>query len=271
MIPAHKLTHELLNEAFERSLVPQPEPELPTGLKDLDHLLWGLHRGQVVLIGGFPKSGKTSLALNLAYNSCLACRANAVWYFSFEMSCYRLAQRLLSLITEIPAEDILRHNLTDTQQAIIRAKLPELAGIPLHLRFGEVDTVVGLKNFLLKTNEKDIIIVDYVQKVKTMGEKKNEGIETWINTFCEEAVNKNFAGVVCSQMTQMTGLGEHKKIAGEALKGSRVLEEAPDTILKLDWNESKGEYHIIVDYNRDGGVGKVAIDFFPRTYKFKDL
>ena len=288
-------TEELMSQVYLDSQKPQTAPLLPTGLKDLDELTWGLHKGQVCLVAGFPKTGKTTLALNFAANLANGLNANNIHIFSFEMSVKRLAGRFLAMFAKVDNSRIIRHNLDVSDRQKIESVIATINGIPITLHFGEVDTPGGLLNFFSK-NSPDVVIVDYVQKVKQLGGSKLEAIDNWVNIFCEQCVKLNFAGIVCSQMTQTIGFGDHKKIGGETGKGSRILEEAPDTILKLNWHDGsfgcprcdsdydKGGncrrcqtklvenlYTVKVDYNRDGDVGLIPLVFVPKWYKFFDF
>ena len=44
---------------------------VPTGLKDLDEKLGGLHKSDLVIIAGRPSMGKTALATNIAYHAAM--------------------------------------------------------------------------------------------------------------------------------------------------------------------------------------------------------
>jgi replicative DNA helicase len=74
-----------------------------TGIPSLDERTFGL-RGLIVL-GGPPKMGKTSFALQLAYEACL--RGTPILFYSLEMTKYQLFTRILSRIAEINYVDIL--------------------------------------------------------------------------------------------------------------------------------------------------------------------
>ena len=68
---------------------------LKTGFEDLDRVITGLNKSDLIIIGARPSMGKTSFALNLARNVSVKGRKR-VLFFSLEMSREQLAQRLLS-------------------------------------------------------------------------------------------------------------------------------------------------------------------------------
>ncbi len=78
-------------EAFKGGL----QGNIRTGFMDLDTLLGGLKRSDLVILAARPSLGKTSLALNIARNSAVGQNAK-VAIFSLEMAAEQLVQRLLS-------------------------------------------------------------------------------------------------------------------------------------------------------------------------------
>ena len=67
-----------------------------TGFKALDAMTSGLHPGNLILLAGRPGHGKTSLAMNIAANVILRKEAQAVAFFSMEMSQEDIADRLIA-------------------------------------------------------------------------------------------------------------------------------------------------------------------------------
>ena len=63
---AMKLTIEMASNAYknEEGIV-----GVPTGLRDLDDRLGGLHQSDLIIIAGRPSMGKTALATNIAFNA----------------------------------------------------------------------------------------------------------------------------------------------------------------------------------------------------------
>ena len=73
---------------------------VPTGLRDLDNMLGGLHKSDLVIIAGRPSMGKTALATNIAFNAAKRIlekqKKSSVTFFSLEMSSEQLSTRILS-------------------------------------------------------------------------------------------------------------------------------------------------------------------------------
>ena len=73
---------------------------VPTGLRDLDEKLGGLHKSDLVILAGRPSMGKTALATNIAFNASQHIlnlqEKSSVAFFSLEMSSEQLSTRILS-------------------------------------------------------------------------------------------------------------------------------------------------------------------------------
>src|SRR4030095_12480432 len=94
-----------------------------TGLLQLDKLLGGLHRSDLIILAGRPSMGKSSLATNIGFNAARAYKEEhvegvqkvvdgaGVGFFSLEMSGEQLATRLISEQAEIPSEKIRKGEL----------------------------------------------------------------------------------------------------------------------------------------------------------------
>jgi len=85
---------------------------VPTGLKDLDDRLGGLHKQDLLIIAGRPSMGKTALATNIAFNAAKKLldkeKKSSIVFFSLEMSSEQLSTRILSEQSRIKSNDIRR-------------------------------------------------------------------------------------------------------------------------------------------------------------------
>ena len=85
---------------------------VPTGLKDLDDRLGGLHKSDLVIIAGRPSMGKTALATNIAFNAAKNIQEkgekSSIAFFSLEMSSEQLSTRILAEQSRIKSNDIRR-------------------------------------------------------------------------------------------------------------------------------------------------------------------
>ncbi len=93
---------------------------VPTGLRDLDDRLGGLHKSDLIIIAGRPGMGKTALATNIAFNAAQKLQDSgkekaSVAFFSLEMSSEQLSTRILAEQSKIKSNDIRRGRISDEQ------------------------------------------------------------------------------------------------------------------------------------------------------------
>src|SRR4030043_209392 len=107
----HGFVHisEVLDRYFEESSL-SPEhpgylPHVPTGFNDLDKILGGLQRSDMIVLAARPGVGKTSLALNIAHTAAIKYGAH-VAVFSLEMSKMELAYRFLSTESGVDSQRV---------------------------------------------------------------------------------------------------------------------------------------------------------------------
>lgn len=85
-----------------------------TGFSDLDRVISGLNKSDLIIVGARPAMGKTSFALNIARNVALKAKKK-VLFFSLEMTKEQLAQRLLSSEARVGSQKMRTGQLTDDE------------------------------------------------------------------------------------------------------------------------------------------------------------
>src|SRR5499427_2271766 len=161
-----------------------------TGLAQLDRLLGGLHRSDLIILAGRPSMGKSSLATNIGFNAARAYREEhdeagqtkvvdgaVVGFFSLEMSAEQLATRMISEQAEIPSEKIRKGELISADFDRVLSVGHELE----HLNFFIDDTpalsIAALRTRarrLKRTHGLGLLIVDYLQLLAPSGKSRQE-------------------------------------------------------------------------------------------------
>lgn len=159
---------------------------LTTGLNALDKSISGLHHSDLVIIAGRPAMGKTTLAMNIAFNAANAIlygRANekykgAVVFFSLEMSKDQLAARVLSSQSKVPASAMREGALTDEDFLKMSQYADAIGRVPLL-----IDDTPGMSVPMMRTRARRIarkygglalIVIDYLQLMTSPGGKRND-------------------------------------------------------------------------------------------------
>jgi replicative DNA helicase len=161
---------------------------VPTGLHEIDRMLGGLHKSDLLILAGRPSMGKTALATNIAFNAAKRFRREAkpdgsfatvdgavVAFYSLEMSAEQLTMRLLADYTGVGSDRMRRGDLNKEEYAKLREAAIDLQSLPLY-----IDDTGGLSIAALAARARrlqrqhglDLIVVDYLQLVTTGGSSR---------------------------------------------------------------------------------------------------
>ena len=146
---------------------------VPTGLRDLDDKLGGLHQSDLIIIAGRPSMGKTSLATNIAFNAAKHIQDNgrksSIAFFSLEMSSEQLSTRILSEQARIGSNDIRRGRISDEQFDQFLETSKNIAELPLFIDETPAISIAAMSNRarrIKRLHGLDMIVVDYIQLMR---------------------------------------------------------------------------------------------------------
>jgi replicative DNA helicase len=139
-----------------------------TGLRDLDTMTLGLSPG-LYLIAAATGTGKTAIAGQIALH--VAEHHGPVVFVSMELTDVDLAVRLVSVITNIPKEQLVTGNLTTEQGNTVMAAIERLSRSRLHIVFGSGYTSGDIRAYALQVQAAEgvkpaLVVVDYVQLLR---------------------------------------------------------------------------------------------------------
>ncbi|MEK7148781.1 MAG: replicative DNA helicase [Patescibacteria group bacterium] len=151
-----------------------------TGFKDLDFLLAGLQKSDLIILAARPSLGKTSLALNIAQNVALHSKV-PVGLFSLEMSKEQLVDRILASESHINLWNLRNGKLYDGEGANdfmrIRDAMDRLSEAPIFIDDAASSTVLQIRTMArrLKAEQKGLglIVIDYLQLIQTPGRSES--------------------------------------------------------------------------------------------------
>ena len=220
---------------------------LTTGLDDLDKSISGLHHSDLIIIAGRPGMGKTTLAMNIAFNAANAIyngRANeqykgAVVFFSLEMSNQQLAARVLSSQSKIPASHMRDGNLTDEDFMKMSEYSNALSKIPL-----VIDDTADMSVPMIKTRARRIarkyggialIVIDYLQLMKLPGGKNSDNRVQELSTITRGlkilAKELDVPVITLSQLSRSVEQRDDKRPILSDLRDSGSIEQDADIVM----------------------------------------
>lgn len=159
----------ILSESFDRLDDLHKDKQkirgIPTGYQDLDNLLAGLQRSDLIILAARPAMGKTAFVLNLAHNVAVSAK-EPVLIFSLEMSKEQLVDRLLAMESGVDAWALRTGNLTDADFEKLSHAMGVLSEAPIY-----IDDTPGITVSDMRTKARreahqrnlGLVIVDYLQ------------------------------------------------------------------------------------------------------------
>lgn len=235
--------------------------------------LW-LFAKEMMVLGARTSQGKTSLALNMAYD--FAVQGKRVLFLSLEMTVESLAERLLCRVQGIPSNDLqeARRGSLESDLESFASKVREL---PLIITNSIGFTWKQLDEYIEYFSPKpEVIIIDYIGLVNGSGAMKKEIIDDYLKHFRQMAIRDNFLGIICAQINRASQ-GSSTIPQLHNLKDTGCLEEIADKVLLLhypnfyDETKPENEYQLILAKNRNGRTGSLDVRFMPKYFLFEDL
>jgi replicative DNA helicase len=165
-------TREAMNVITKMMMKKGELTGVSSGFKDLDALMWGFQRQEMIILAARPSMGKTSLALNFAEHAAMPTRAGtapaAVLVFSLEMSAAQLALRMLCSRARVNMK-LLRDGLLskngDEQNRLLQAA-DEFSKAPIFIDDSSALSIMQLRAKARRIHSRTplgFIVVDYLQ------------------------------------------------------------------------------------------------------------
>ena len=215
---------------------------VPTDFIDLDNLLGGLHKSDLVVLAGRPSMGKTALATNIAFTAANARSKNqehgaVVGFFSLEMSAEQLATRILADEAGIRSDHIRRGKIKDDEEFVRLVRAGQRLGeAPLFIDDTPALSVSQLRTRarrLKRTEGLSLIIIDYLQLLRPARRAENRVQEISQITQGLKALAKELDVPVLalSQLSRAVELREDKRPQLADLRESGTIEQDSDVVM----------------------------------------
>ena len=223
---------------------------IPTGYADLDKVLGGLKKGDLIIVTARPGVGKTALVLNIAHN--MALEGKHIGLFSLEMGKEQLAMRLLAMSTQIPSDRIDQGDFTEDQLARLSDAYQELANLPIFIDDTSTLNIRSLRNRcrrLFSQQKVDIIMLDYLQLMEGMRPGGDMGRVQEVSEISrglkQIARELNIPIIACSQLSRQVEHRQSRRPMLSDLRESGSIEQDADVVMLMyreDYYEKqKGE------------------------------
>jgi len=299
---AVKFTIEMASAAYknEEGIV-----GVPTGLRDLDDRLGGLHNSDLVIIAGRPGMGKTALATNIAFHAAQKLqesgRKSSIAFFSLEMSSEQLSTRILAEQSRIKSNDIRRGKISDEQFDKFIETSKNISELPLYIDETPAISIAAMSNRARRIKRLfglDMIVVDYIQLMSGSLNNRNDGRVQEISQITQglKAIAKELSipVIALSQLSRQVEQRDNHKPLLSDLRESGSIEQDADVVMFVyresyylenkepkaatvehaEWQAKMNEIstlaQIIIAKQRHGPTGNIEVEFEAMFTKFKD-
>lgn len=255
---------ELANQAVKRE---GGLAGIATGMRDLDHMMGGLHPSDLIILAGRPSMGKSALATNIAVNAARAYRPEkqpdgsikavegaTVGLFSLEMSADQLATRIISEVSRVPSERIRRGDVDQEEFDRIYHAARELENLPLHIDATggiSIAQLAARARRLKRQHGLGLLIVDYLQLVTGTGRRNENRVQeiTEISQGLKALAKElNIPVIAAAQLSRQVENRDDKRPQLSDLRESGSIEQDADVVMFV----FREEYYLKRSEPREG-------------------
>ncbi len=277
---------DTLHEAWERfEMLHKSDNELrgvPSGFKDLDNMLAGFQKSDLVILAARPSVGKTSLALDFVRHAA-AEHQIPVAIFSLEMSAAQLVDRLIAATSHVDSWKLRTGKInTDEEFSRIRDALDSLSKAPIFIDDEASNTIAKMRSVARRLKAEGnlgMIVVDYLQLM--IPRRDSDSIVQQVTE-----ISRSLKGLARELEVPVLALSQLNRAVesrgGEPrlsdLRDSGSIEQDADVVMFIHREDKNNEASertniakIIVAKHRNGPVGHVDLYFDEKRVSFSTI
>ena len=292
-LPLRQIYDQYLEEraAVADPLLTSDTPML-TGYNDLDELLGGMQRSDMIVLGARPAMGKSTLAINVSINA--AQDGATVGVFSLEMSREQLALRILAADAQIDSHRLRLGLVTEADEQRITDSIGRLSELPMYIDDTPFQGMVEMRSKARRLSLEhglDLLIVDYLQLIEGRGkggDNRVQEVSEISRSLKGMARDLNICVLTCSQLSRgVTNRTSHRPMLSD-LRDSGSIEQDADVVMFIHredmyYTEEEWEQHspgrpypkniaeIIVAKHRNGPTDDINLYFRDNLLRFESI
>ena len=272
----------VMHEVFEM-IEQRGQRGLETDYFELDDMMNGLQKGEMIIVAARPSMGKTAFAMNMVEN--IACKGIPCAVFSLEMSKQQLAQRMLCSRGAIDAHKLRKGLLQSHEYAHLANIVGELAKAPIWVDDSPGLTIMDLRakaRRLKRQHDIQLIMIDYMQLMDNPGVESRQQQISEISRGIKSVARELSVPVIClSQLNRGSeGRDGHRPRMSD-LRESGSIEQDADVVMLLHREDyyrmsepdfvPDGIAELIIAKQRNGPTGTVKLTFLNKSTRFENL
>lgn len=269
IIETYDRLHQLSSEDKNKYL------GVPTGFSELDRMITGLNRSDLLLLAARPAMGKSAFALNIAQN--VAAKGEKVAFFSLEMTREQNVSRLLSGEAMVDNRSLRTGELNADDWVRLAQAADDLSKCQMYFDDTSGITVPEMKAKCRRVRNLGLVVIDYLQLMSSGRRIENRVQEVSEITRSLKIMAKdlNVPVLTLSQLSRGTEARQGHRPQLSDLRESGSIEQDADIVMFLyrdEYYEQSEENHnkatCIVAKNRHGSVGDIPLHWDGAHTKF---
>ena len=286
---------ELLNEILidlKEKFFNSNSGGLKSGFHDLDSVIQGFHKSDLIIIAGRPSMGKTALSLNIVVNVIQYSKL-PILFFSLEMSREQIMYRLLSMESNVNQMRLRNGKLSQNDWIKVNRVVSILSKLPLFIDDSFDLSIPSIrskiKKLMFEQNRIGLVIIDYLQLMQNSRlkiENRVQELSQITRSLKIIAREFNVPIIALSQLSRNVENRIEKKPVLSDLRESGSIEQDADLVLMLYKKDSSvdskktnqsvdskktNQIELIIAKQRNGPIGSIQLNFDQRSNKFSNI
>jgi len=253
-----------------------------TGFAEIDKILGGLQKSDLLVLAARPSMGKTSLALDIARN--VAIYSNKpVGLFSLEMSKDQLADKLLASLANINLWNLRNGRLTQDDYSRLQHAMGTLSEAPLYINDVGLVNIIQMRAMARRLQANyglSLLVIDYLQLMDPMNKFASPVQQVSENSRALKMLAKelNVPVLVLSQLSRAVEARVPQIPRLSDLRESGAIEQDADVVLMIYREDKYNENSltpniakILIEKHRNGPTGGLELYFDENRASFRNL
>ena len=283
-VPKFYSSAEVIDDIFEemKNKAKLKNSGLLSSFQELDSILQGFQKSDLIIIAGRPSMGKTAFSLNIGINIIKQYKIPLI-IFSLEMSRQQIIYRLISSMSEINNNRLKSGKMNPSEWKLLSKAMQEISELPIFIdddpNVSTSEIRSKIRKIIGENQKNSLVIIDYLQLMKINKKFDNRAQEISYITRNLKVLAKEFQIpiLVLSQLSRNLETRTNKRPMLSDLRDSGSIEQDADIVIMLYrddyYQEKKAEEQItefIVAKHRNGPIGTAKLLFNPTYTNFKE-
>ncbi len=283
LVPVRQIASDYLERIQELHARGDDVIGVPTGFVDLDRMLGGLNKSDLIIVAARPGMGKTSLQNAMALAAARR-YGKRIALFNLEMSGEQLVQRMIAAETRIDSQRLRRGDLQDHEWPIFMEAIGRLSETRIF-----IDDTPSITPNQLRTKCRrlyaehglDMVMIDYLQLMQAERSTNNrvQEISEISRSLKGLARELDVPVVAAAQLSRAVEQRQDKRPQLSDLRDSGSIEQDADIVLFIyrdeyynpETTERPNIAEIAIAKHRNGPTGTIDLFWHGQLATFRNL